>query len=327
MDFTNVLSTHTISDDNNYDLKKQLEENRLFLVRALRALDSATNECREEARNATARVTQLESALGAQSEIIVVLRSQMGQSRKELQDMSSIEQKIKGLEDKLVRDMNSALTLVTSQEERHQAIISDIKQLNRRMECTDFALAQGSKENEMNFNSLRCISFDLAQKLQKADLELANLSKSFADQESATITLLQSAESRLESRLGETEASLHLKISAAHSATTDLSKDHEALRNLITALQREQIHDATRINALEAHASSVDARLVDARDGSIAAARRAAADAQGALDRDLDALRRDIEQIRSLQEAHYSEAKSEIDSMFKGEMLLSKRLL
>jgi hypothetical protein len=47
-----------------------------------------------------------------------------------------------------------------------------------RMECVDFAVAHGAKENEMNLSSFRssCYNLELTQKLQKVDLELAQLS-------------------------------------------------------------------------------------------------------------------------------------------------------
>jgi hypothetical protein len=106
------------------------------------------------------------------------------QSRKELKDMNSIDQKIKNVEEKMARDMNSPLALVSTQAERSQASLSDIKQVNRRMECVDFSQARVAKENEINFNSLRCIDLDTSQKVQRAESEMLLLSSRLAENES-----------------------------------------------------------------------------------------------------------------------------------------------
>ncbi len=77
-------------------------------------------------KHTTARVEQHESALGVQSEVILVLLSQILQYRKEIQDTGSVDQKIRHLEEKMDRYLKSVFTLVNTQDERSQIMHSDI---------------------------------------------------------------------------------------------------------------------------------------------------------------------------------------------------------
>eukprot|EP00961_Rhodomonas_salina_P033184 446702-Rhodomonas_salina.1 len=172
------------------DLRSEIEENRQYLIRALRAVEATTVECRKEAWNATAKASKLEEAFDAQSETIRDLREQLFASLTQLKD----------------RKIERA-PVSTSEE---------VGLLTERLRQVESEVAQASKSNTSKLKALhhaqKDLNADTAARFQRSETSLDRMLQAFEAQEQRFEELMHSSQVRIDAQITNSDSLTALRL-------------------------------------------------------------------------------------------------------------------
>jgi len=281
------------------DIRAELEENRQYLVRALRAVETTSAECKEETREATlkaehalAQLRSLEAVVAQKDEQIAGIREAGEEHIRGLgAQLEEQREQTEGLQQALEAQ---SLTIVDLREQVYALQLRVLKSdeeadragLRMNREAEDKIAAMGARVDKFE-REVEHVRWQLQTVREEAHATVQQQQLAVKDtverQDSAFEDALRAAEVKLQAQVSNSEA--------------------------LSALALEEM--ASRFKAQLAEVS-------EAMSDANGSARGWQAEVRS-LEALLEALRRDWQ-------ASVQETKSEVEAMFKGEMMLTQRV-
>ena len=288
------------------DIRVELEENRQYLVRALRAVETTTAECKEEARlattkaeNALALVRSLEAAALQRDEAIAMIE-QAGAQR-----IEDLAEQIQRQSDQLQEQHEQAVEV----KEAFEAQVLTIRDLREQVYSLQLRVLKNDEESDR----AGCILN------RAADDRLTALS--------GRVTKYESEANQLKWQVQNVHEEMHAAVQQKIAEIAGSVQQQDS--HLETALRAAEV----KVQAQISNSEALSALSLDEMEARLKSQMTELADAlsqkQGfehTCQSQVNALQAELTELQNKWHASVQESKSEVEAMFKGEMLLTQRM-